>query len=70
MTLHMRDALIGQIEIFEALERAAEQDYGRIVQDLSPFEFKKTIETIRLDEVEHAQICLEIIEFLRNAPER
>lgn len=67
MTSPLRDALIGQIEIFEALERAAEQDYGRIVKDLSHFEFKKTIEAIRLDEIEHAQICVEIIEFLRNA---
>lgn len=66
MTLHLRDALIGQIEIFEALECAAEQDYGRIVKELSYFEFKKTIEAIRLDEVEHAQICREIIKFLRN----
>lgn len=65
MTSPLRDALIGQIEIFEALELAAERDYEIIEKELFNLEFKKTIGAIRADEMRHAEICQNIIDFLR-----
>jgi len=61
----LRDALIGQIEIFEALELAAERDYEIIEKGLINPELKKTIGAIRADEMRHAEICQNIIDFLR-----
>lgn len=65
MTSPLRDALIGQIEIFEALELAAERDYEIIEKELFNLEFKKTIGAIRADEMHHAEICQAIIDFLK-----
>lgn len=65
MTSLLRDGLIGQIEIFKTLELAAAQDYEAIEQELINLKFKKTIGAIRSDEMRHAKLCQEIIEFLK-----
>lgn len=62
----MIEDLIGQIEIFNALELKAVTDYTVIEKELVNSEFKKTIGQIRDDEIYHSKICLEIIEFLGN----
>ena len=65
MVSQLRDALIGQIEIFEAIELAAERDYETIENGLISPELKKTIGAVRADEMRHAEICQNIIEFLK-----
>jgi rubrerythrin len=65
MTSPLRDGLIGQIEIFKALELAAAQDYETIEKGLINLKFRKTIEAVRADEMSHARICQEIVDFLK-----
>jgi rubrerythrin len=61
----LRDSLAAQIEIFKALELAAARDYGIIEQELINLRFKKTMGAIRDDEMSHATLCQEIIDFLK-----
>lgn len=65
MTSPLRDGLIGQIEIFKSLELAAARDYEAIEKELINLKFRKTIEAVRADEMRHARLCQEIIDFLR-----
>lgn len=65
MTSLLQDSLTGQIEIFEALEMVAANDYGVIERELINPRFKKIIGAIRIEEIHHAKLCREIIEFLK-----
>ncbi|MDO8492211.1 MAG: hypothetical protein Q7S34_01040 [bacterium] len=62
--MNLRDNLIGQIEIFESLELKSERDYVLLEKELTNPEFKKIVGQIRFDEINHAKLCREIIEFL------
>jgi rubrerythrin len=66
MTSSLIDNLIGQIEIFDALELKAVEDYTVIEKELTNSEFKDIVGQIRDDEIRHSKICREIIEFLKN----
>ena len=68
MSISLIDELIGQIEIFDALELEAARDYGIMERELVNSELKKTLRGIRLDEERHSRVCQEIIEFLKNRP--
>ncbi len=68
MSISLIDELIGQIEIFDALELEAARDYGIMERELVNSELKETLRGIRLDEERHSRVCQEIIEFLKNRP--
>ncbi len=68
MSISLVDELIGQIEIFDALELEAARDYGIMERELVNSELKETLRGIRLDEERHSIACREIIEFLKNRP--
>ncbi len=68
MRSHLIDNLIGQIEIFDALELQAAGDYADIVRDLNNEKFRDIIDHIRIDELYHSKMCREIIDFLNQRP--
>ncbi len=66
--MNSRDDLIGQIEVFESLEEEAEREYAVLGKEVLDSDFRETINRIRLQEIEHAKICREIINYLRALP--
>lgn len=68
MSFSLIDELIGQIEIFDALELEAAHDYGVMEQELVNQELRETLKKIIIDEQYHSKMCREIIESLKNRP--
>ena len=66
MTPRLTDDLIGQIEIFDALELKAAEEYAVMENELANAEFKEIIGRIRVEELYHSKLCKEIITFLKN----